>query len=42
MIKILFICHGSTPESRELAALVGQNGANRGSLESRLLRFYYE
>ena len=38
MIKILFVCHGSTSDSRELAELVGQNGANRGSLESRLLR----
>ena len=42
MIRILFICHGSTAESRELAALVGHNGANRGSWESGLLRFYYE
>ena len=42
MIKVLFICHGSTAGSRELAALVGQNGANRGSRESGLLRFYYE
>ena len=25
MVKILFICHGSTSDSRELAALVGQN-----------------
>jgi len=30
MIKILFVCHGSTVGSRELAALVGQNGANCG------------
>lgn len=30
--------HGSTAGSRELAALVGQNGANRGSRESGLLR----
>ena len=30
MIKILFVCHGSTSDSRELAALVGQNRANRG------------
>ena len=30
MIKVLFICHGSTSRSRELAALVGQNGANCG------------
>lgn len=42
MIKILFVCHGSTAGSRELAAFVGQNGANRGSWESGLLRFYYE
>ncbi len=42
MIKILFICHGSTSDSWELAALVGQNGANRGISESGLLRFYYE
>ena len=38
MIKILFICHGSTPGSRELAALVGQNGAYCGIWESGLLR----
>ena len=30
MISILFVCHGSTPGSRELVALVGQNGANCG------------
>ena len=42
MVKILFICHGSTSDSRELAALVGQNRANRGIWESWLLRFYYE
>ena len=42
MIKILFVCHGSTSDSWELAALVGQNGANRGISESGLLRFYYE
>ena len=42
MIKVLFVCNGSTAGSRELAALVGQNGANRGSWESGLLRFYYE
>lgn len=42
MIKVCFICHGSTAGSRELAAFVGQNGANRGSWESGLLRFYYE
>lgn len=28
MIKVLFICRGSRLDSRELAALVGQNGAN--------------
>ncbi len=42
MIKILFICHGSTSDNRELTALVGQNVANHGSWESGLLRFYYE
>lgn len=42
MIKILFICHGSTAGSRELAALVGQNGANRGIGDGGVLRFYYE
>lgn len=42
MIRVLFICHGSTVDSRELAALVGQNGANHGIGESRRLRFYYE
>lgn len=42
MIKILFICHRNTSDSRELAALVGQNGANHGIGESRRLRFYYE
>ncbi len=42
MIKKMFRPHGSTSDSRELAALVGQNGANRGSWESGLLRFYYE
>ncbi len=42
MIKILFVCHGSTPGSRELAALVGQTGANRGIWESGVLLFYYE
>ena len=34
--------HGSTAGSRELAALVGQNGANRGNKGSRVLRFYYD
>ncbi len=42
MTGILFICHGSTAGSRELAALVGQNGANRSNKGSRVLRFYYE
>ena len=42
MIKILFICHGSTADSRELAELAGQNGANRGNRGDRVLRFYYE
>ncbi len=42
MIKILFVCHGSRLGSRELAAFVGQNGANCGIGESGLLRFYYE
>lgn len=27
MIKIFFTCHGSTPGSRELVALAGQNAA---------------
>lgn len=31
MIKILFVCHGSTAGSRELAALVEQNGVNHGN-----------
>ena len=42
MIKVLFVCHGSTTDSRELAVLVGQNGAKSGIEESRGLRFYYE
>jgi len=42
MIKILFVCHGSTAGSRELTALVGQNGANRGNRSGGVLRFYYE
>lgn len=42
MIKILFVCHGTTADSRDLSALVGQNGANRSIWESGLLRFYYE
>ncbi len=42
MIKILFVCHGSTAGSRELAVFVGQNGANRGNRYSERLRFYYD
>lgn len=42
MIKVLFVCHGSTAGNRELAALVGQNWANRGIWNSGVLRFYYE
>ncbi len=42
MIKILFICHGSTADSRELAGLVGQHGANRGNRSGKVLRFYYD
>ncbi len=42
MIKILFVCHGNTAGSRELAALVGQNGANCGNRGDRVLRFYYD
>ena len=42
MISILFICHGSTEGSRELAALVGQNGANRDNRSGGVLRFYYD
>ena len=42
MIKILFVCHGSTAGSRELAALVGQNGANHGNRGGGVLRFYYD
>ena len=42
MVKILFVCHGSTADSRELAAVVGQNEANCGIRNSGLLRFYYE
>ena len=38
MIKILFICHGSTADSRELAGLVGQHGANRGNRSGKVLR----
>lgn len=39
MIKILFVCHGSTADSRELAVLVGQNRANHGNRSSGVLRF---
>ena len=42
MIKILFICHGNTADSRELAAPVGQNGANYGNRSGGVLRFYYD
>ncbi len=33
--------HGTTADSRELMALVGQNGANRGKRNGGVLRFYY-
>ncbi len=39
MISILFVCHGSTSDSRELAALVGQNGANRSIWENGFYGF---
>ena len=39
MISILFVCHGSTADSRELAGLVGQHGANRGNRSGKVLRF---
>ena len=42
MIKILFICHGTTADSRDLSALVGQNGANHGFGDGGVLRFYYD
>ena len=42
MIRVLFCCHGSTAGSRELAALVGQNGANYGNKNGGVLRFYYD
>lgn len=42
MIRILFICHGSTADSRELAEVVGQNGAKCGIGNGGVLRFYYE
>ena len=38
MVKILFVCHGSTADSRDLAAFVGQNGTNYGIVESGVLR----
>ena len=38
MIKVLFCCHGSTAGSRELAALVGQNGANCDNRRGGVLR----
>lgn len=38
MISIFFVCYGSTAGSRELAALVGQNGANCGNRGDRVLR----
>ena len=41
MIKVLFCCHGSTPGSRELAALVGQSGANHGIWNGGVLWFYF-
>ena len=42
MISILFVCHGSTADSQELAAFVGQNGAKCGIGNGGVLRFYYE
>ena len=42
MIKILFVCHGSAVDSRELAVFVWQNGAMRGIGDGGALRFYYE
>ena len=42
MIKILFVCHGTTANSRDLSALVGQNGANHGFGDGGVLQFYYE
>ena len=29
MIKILFVCHGTTEDSRDLSALVGQSAASQ-------------
>ena len=42
MIRILFVCHGSRLDNRELAVLVGQNGAKCGFGDGGVLRFYYE
>lgn len=41
MIKLLFVCHGSTADSPELAVLVGQNGAKWGIGDGGVLRYYY-
>lgn len=38
MIKILSVCHGITADSRELAVLVGQNGANHSFGDGGVLR----
>ncbi len=42
MVKILFVCHGSTADSRDLSVLVGQNGTKCGIGDGGGLRFYYE
>ena len=42
MMKILFVCHGTTADSRELAVLMGQNEAKCGIWDGGILRFYYE
>ena len=42
MIKILFVCHGTTADSRDLSALVGQDGAKCGFWDGGVLRFYYD
>ena len=42
MISILFVCHGTTADSRDLSALVGKNGAKRGFWDGGVLRFYYD
>ena len=42
MIKILFVRHGTMADSRDLSALVGQNGANHGFWDSGVLRFCYD